>query len=63
MLDGPLADIYPPGAGEALTGRIEPYYVLGAVRTPQQDPYFLFDQLLEVALRALSPSMNNPSRP
>jgi uncharacterized membrane protein len=60
MLDGPFADIYPPEAGEALTGRIEPYYVLGAVRTPQQDPYFLFDQLLEVALRALSPSMNDP---
>ncbi len=60
MLDGPLADIYPPDAGDGLTGRIEPYYVLGAVRTPQQDPYFLFDQLLEVALRALSPSMNDP---
>jgi uncharacterized membrane protein len=60
MLDGPLADIYPPEAGDELSGRIETYYVLGAVRTPQQDPYFLFDQLLEVALRALSPSMNDP---
>jgi uncharacterized membrane protein len=60
MLDGPLADIYPPDAGDALSGRIDTFYVLGAVRTPQQDPYFLFDQLLEVALRALSPSMNDP---
>lgn len=60
MLDGPLADVYPADASDEFTGTIEPYYVLGAVRTPQQDPYFLFDQFLEVALRALSPSMNDP---
>ena len=60
MLGGPFADIYPADAAEALAGRIEGYYVLGAVRTPQQDPYFLFDQLLEVALRALSPGINDP---
>jgi len=60
MLGGPFADIHPTEAAEALAGRIEGYYVLGAVRTPQQDPYFLFDQLLEVALRALSPGINDP---
>lgn len=60
MLGGPFADIYPAAAAEDLAGRIEGYYVLGAVRTPQQDPYFLFDQLLEVALRALSPGVNDP---
>ncbi|HKI59065.1 MAG TPA: DUF2254 domain-containing protein [Trueperaceae bacterium] len=60
MLGGPFADIYPAEAAEALAGRIEGYYLLGAVRTPQQDPYFLFDQLLEVALRALSPGVNDP---
>jgi uncharacterized membrane protein len=60
MLGGPFADIYPADAAETLAGRIEAYYVLGAVRTPQQDPYFLFDQLLEVALRALSPGVNDP---
>ncbi|MEJ2358451.1 MAG: DUF2254 domain-containing protein [Deinococcales bacterium] len=60
MLDGPLADIHPEGAAETLAGRIEGSYVLGAVRTPQQDPYFLFDQLLEVAVRALSPGINDP---
>ncbi len=60
MLDGPLADVFPEQASEALAGRIEGSYVLGAVRTPQQDPYFLFDQLLEVAVRALSPGINDP---
>jgi len=60
MLDGPLADVFPEAASEALAGRIEGSYVLGAVRTPQQDPYFLFDQLLEVAVRALSPGINDP---
>lgn len=60
MLDGPLADVFPAAAGEGLSGRVDGYYVLGAVRTPAQDPYFLFDQMLEVALRALSPGVNDP---
>lgn len=60
MLDGPLADVHPPDAAEALAGRIEGGYALGAVRTPHQDPAFLFDQLLEVAVRALSPGTNDP---
>lgn len=60
MLDGPLADVHPPEAAGALEGRIEGGYALGAVRTPHQDPAFLFDQLLEVAVRALSPGTNDP---
>ncbi len=60
MLDGPLADVYPPEAADDLMGRIESHYLLGPVRTPNQDPYFLFDQLLEVAVRALSPGINDP---
>lgn len=60
MLDGPLADVYPAEAVDAVVGRIENHYLLGAVRTPSQDPYFLFDQLLEVAVRALSPGINDP---
>lgn len=32
----------------------------GKVRTPEQDIQFLFDELLEVALRALSPGVNDP---
>jgi len=60
MLDGPFADVYPPEAVAAVAGRIEAHYLLGPVRTPIQDPYFLFDQLLEVAVRALSPGINDP---
>lgn len=60
MLDGPFADVYPPEAVEAVAGRVEAHYLLGPVRTPSQDPYFLFDQLLEVAVRALSPGINDP---
>jgi uncharacterized membrane protein len=33
---------------------------IGRARTPTQDPEFLVDQLVEVALRALSPSLNDP---
>lgn len=33
---------------------------LGAKRTPIQDPEFAFLQLVEIALRALSPSINDP---
>lgn len=60
LLGGPLADVYPPEAADELRGKIEQHYVLGAGRTPAQDPGFLFDQLLEVAVRALSPSINDP---
>ena len=35
-------------------------FVLGAHRTQAQDPDFLFDQLVEVGLRALSPGINDP---
>lgn len=34
--------------------------VLGACRTPVQDPEFAIHQLVEVALRALSPGINDP---
>lgn len=33
---------------------------LGATRTPKQDPQFLIDELVEIALRALSPGINDP---
>ncbi|WP_336985756.1 DUF2254 domain-containing protein [Altererythrobacter aquiaggeris] len=33
---------------------------LGATRTPEQDPQFLIDELVEIALRALSPGINDP---
>ncbi|WP_299196694.1 DUF2254 domain-containing protein [uncultured Erythrobacter sp.] len=35
-------------------------FSLGSVRTPEQDPQFLIDELVEIALRALSPGINDP---
>jgi len=56
----PLARLWPPGkvseeGDEALRQKI----TLGAHRTTVQDFDFLFDQLTEVALRALSPGVND----
>ncbi|WP_347302081.1 DUF2254 domain-containing protein [Croceibacterium sp. TMG7-5b_MA50] len=33
---------------------------VGSARTPAQDPQFLIDELVEIALRALSPGINDP---
>lgn len=35
-------------------------FTLGAARTPEQDPQFLIDELVEIGLRALSPGINDP---
>jgi len=39
---------------------IDRYFILGKKRTPLQDPQFAINQLVEMALRALSPSLNDP---
>ena len=50
--------------GERLTEELEEKlrgaFTFGPRRTPLQDFDFLFDQLTEVALRALSPGINDP---
>ena len=35
-------------------------FTLGSSRTPEQDPQFLIDELVEIGLRALSPGINDP---
>lgn len=35
-------------------------FSFGATRTAEQDPQFLIDELVEIALRALSPAINDP---
>jgi uncharacterized membrane protein len=45
---------------EAIEERIRPCFTIGPVRTPEQDPQFLIDELVEIALRALSPGINDP---
>jgi uncharacterized membrane protein len=43
-----------------ILGRIAKAFIVGAGRTPTQDLEFSVRQLVEIALRALSPSLNDP---
>ncbi len=45
---------------EDVAGNIEACFALGRSRTPQQDIEFSIDELVEIALRALSPGINDP---
>lgn len=45
---------------EALERRLLDCFSLGETRTPTQDLEFLIDELVEIALRALSPGINDP---
>ncbi len=45
-----------------LEGELAEAYILGPSRTPVQDVRYSFDQLTEVAVRALSPGINDPFR-
>lgn len=40
--------------------KIRACFTLGGMRTPAQDLHFLIDELVEIALRALSPGINDP---
>jgi uncharacterized membrane protein len=57
----PLVRAWPPDRlGEKERRAIRALFVLGAQRTPEQDVEFAVDQLVEVAVRALSPGINDP---
>ena len=43
-----------------LTDQITEAFIIGDQRTSKQDPEFSIDQLVEVAVRALSPGINDP---
>ncbi|MBX7496881.1 DUF2254 domain-containing protein [Qipengyuania sp. 6B39] len=45
---------------QAIEDKVRPCFTLGATRTPEQDPQFLIDELVEIGLRALSPGINDP---
>jgi uncharacterized membrane protein len=56
-----LARVHPPPAdADDLAERVRGAYLLGNDRTSVQDAGFAFQQLVEVALRALSPGVNEP---
>ncbi|MBX7527618.1 DUF2254 domain-containing protein [Qipengyuania vesicularis] len=45
---------------ECIEKRVRDCFTLGSTRTPEQDPQFLIDELVEIGLRALSPGINDP---
>jgi uncharacterized membrane protein len=58
---GPLAIAMPPdAAGGGASKRLAAAFVVGRDQTEAQDPLFAIDQLTEVAVRALSPGINDP---
>ena len=53
--------VWPPGRlTEDLVGQLNDAFVLGNQRTATQDVEFSFLQLVEIAVRALSPGINDP---
>jgi len=56
----PLAHISPQASAERLAGPVQAAFVIGRTRTAVQDLEFSMHQLVEVALRALSPGINDP---
>ncbi len=46
--------------GDEASGRLEGSFLLGPSRTPRQDPECAIAELVEVAVRALSPGINDP---
>jgi uncharacterized membrane protein len=55
----PLARVRPASAAPAVAARLAKEHVTGPHRTLPQDPVFAIDQLVEIALRALSPAVND----
>lgn len=45
---------------EKIADPVRQCVTLGPSRTPEQDPQFLIDELVEIGLRALSPGINDP---
>lgn len=56
----PLARLCGAEADEQRIAKIADQFALGATRTPAQDIEFPIDELVEIALRALSPGINDP---
>jgi uncharacterized membrane protein len=55
----PLATVWPGGAGGHVALSLSKAHVSGPHRTLMQDPVFAIDQLVEIAIRALSPAVND----
>jgi uncharacterized membrane protein len=55
----PLATVWPGGAAGQVATALSKAHVTGPHRTLMQDPVFAIDQLVEIAIRALSPAVND----
>ena len=55
----PLATVWPQGAAKHVGLALSKAHVTGPHRTLMQDPVFAIDQLVEIAIRALSPAVND----
>ncbi len=55
----PMATVWPPEAAAVIGRRLEAMHLTGPLRTLSQDIAFGIDQLVEIAIRALSPAVND----
>ncbi len=55
----PIATVWPPAAADSVTGALRRAHLTGPSRTLAQDLPFAVDQLVEIAIRALSPAVND----
>jgi uncharacterized membrane protein len=56
----PLARVWPVRAAEEVAQTLDRAHIVGPSRTLTQDLGFAVDQLVEVAIRAISPAVNDP---
>jgi uncharacterized membrane protein len=55
----PMATVWPPEVADTISRRLEEVHITGPLRTLSQDIAFGTDQLVEIAIRALSPAVND----
>ena len=55
----PMATVWPPEVADQIGRRLEGVHITGPLRTLSQDIAFGIDQLVEIAIRALSPAVND----
>jgi uncharacterized membrane protein len=56
----PLAEVWPPTAAPEIARAVRRVHAIGPQRTLTQDILFAIDQLVEIAIRAISPAVNDP---
>ena len=60
VVDGqPMATVWPPAAADSVSAALRRAHLTGPNRTLAQDMPFAADQLVEIAIRALSPAVND----